>query len=337
MAKAQITAAQKEQAIRAIQHEGMSVKDVSKAFGVHRATLYRWTQKKANKIPLQRQINPLSGRQPIISGQTSTDLKDILAQPATTFGYDTDLWNTTRIRQVLKKQLQVKVSKSALQRTLTKIRYAFRKPEKRYDQAKPAEQKAWKTDTIPKIKHLIGEKRAILYFLDEANLNLGPTLGKTWAPKGKPLIAKVSGKRGSVAAMSAISPNGRLLFNLFEGAKRFRSDDVIHFLDQLLCHHPRRHIAVVLDRAPCHTAKKVQTFIAKQKRLHVYYLPAYSPELNPDEQVWSYLKNQELKSHQAKTTKELKKLAMKKLKKMASNERVIKGIFFRSQGAQFFN
>ncbi len=336
MAKTHVTAAQKEQALYAIHHEGIAVEDVAKTIGVHRTTLYRWAQKKANKKTLERHVNPMSGRQSIISGETSTKLIDILAQPATDFGYDTDLWNTTRIRQVLKKKLKVEVSKSALHRTLTKLRYAFKKPDKRYDQAKPEEQQAWRTEAIPKIKSLIKEKRAILYCLDEANLNLGPTLGKTWAPKGKPLIAKVSGKRGSVAAMSAISPQGHLLFKLFEGSKRFKADDVIHFLEQMLRHHPRRHIAVVLDRAPCHTAKKVQEFIVQSKRLHVFYLPAYSPELNPDEQVWSHLKNQELQSHQAKTTKELKKLATKKLKKMASDVRVTKGIFFRSEGAQLF-
>ncbi len=336
MIKPHITEAQKIQAIRAVKEEGLSVSVVSKALGVHRASVYRWLDRKASKKSLSREKNPLSGRQPTISGKTGRELIKILKKPASFFGYDSDLWNTTRIRQVLKKKLKIKISKSALHRTLLRFKYAFKTPEKRYDQARPQEQAEWRDKTVPEIQKTVKKNRAILYFVDEASLNLAPSLGKTWAPKGKPTIQKVTGARGSVAAISAISQKGNLLFNLFEGSKRFNGDDIIHFLTQLLQHHPRRHIVAILDRAPCHRSQKVRDFVSQHLRLEIFYLPAYSPELNPDEQVWSHLKHQELKSHKARNQKELKKLASAKLKKMAKDNRMMKGIFFRSEGSQFF-
>ena len=127
--------------------------------------------------------------------------------------------------------------------------------------------------------------------------------------------------------MSAISKQGSLLFTLHE--KRIASDEVIHFLDQLLKHHKRRHLVVVMDQAPPHTSKKTQTYINSQKRLHVFHLPPYSPDWNPDEQVWNHLKHQELKGHQAKTKEELKVLAENKLTKMANDSHAMRGIFFR--------
>ena len=76
------------------------------------------------------------------------------------------------------------------------------------------------------------------------------------------------------------------------------------FLHQMLLHHPRRHLIVVMDQASPHISKITRKYIESQKRLHVFYLPPYSPDWNPDEKVWNHLKCQELKSHQAKTNEE---------------------------------
>ena len=162
-------------------------------------------------------------------------------------------------------------------------------------EANEGKRKAWIQETIPKIQQAVQKYRAILYGQDESNLSLTSVLGKTWAPKGQTPQQSVTGKRGGGAAMSAISPRGSLLFTLHE--KRMASPEIIHFLEQLLKHHPRRHLVTVMDQASPHTSKKTQAFVARQKRLHVFHLPAYSPDFNPDEQVWNHLKHQELKSH----------------------------------------
>ena len=91
---------------------------------------------------------------------------------------------------------------------------------------------------------------------------------RLWGPHGllkKKNIIKVTGRRGSVAAVSAISNDGRLLFSLHDSGKRFNSDDIIDFLDQMLSHHLRRHLVVVMDQAPCHTSKKVKEYIDSKK------------------------------------------------------------------------
>jgi len=127
--------------------------------------------------------------------------------------------------------------------------------------------------------------------------------------------------------MSAITQTGRLVFRLLE--KRIASNEVISFLEQILEHHKRRHVVVVMDKAPPHTSKKTQNFVESQKRLHVFHLPSYSPDWNPDEKVWNHLKHQELKGHQARTTPEMKQLAGRKLSKMSRNPSQMRGIFFR--------
>jgi transposase len=174
---------------------------------------------------------------------------------------------------------------------------------------------------------MVKKHRAILYFQDESNVSLTAFLGKTWAPCGQTPRSRVTGKRAGVAALSALSRRGHLLFRLLE--KRIASREVIDFLQQMLRHHPRRHLVVVMDQAPPHTSKKTRAFIDQHTRLHVFYLPKYSPDWNPDEKVWNHLKHQELKSHQAKTKDELKHLTRRKLRSMAKRPHLMRGLFFR--------
>ena len=123
------------------------------------------------------------------------------------------------------------------------------------------------------------------------------------------------------------------MFRLLE--KRINADDIIHFLSQMLAHHPLRHLVVVMDKASCHVSKKTKAFMERQRRLHVFYLPSYSPDWNPDEQVWNHLKHQEMKGHQARTKAAMKQLARRKLSKMQRNPHQLRGIFFRCCVADF--
>ena len=134
--------------------------------------------------------------------------------------------------------------------------------------------------------------------------------------------------------MSAISRMGHLVFRLYD--KRIASAEVIGFLGQMLAHHPRRHLVVVMDQAPPHVSRKARDYIVLQRRLHVFYLPKYSPDWNPDEKVWNHLKHQELKGHQAKTKEELKQLTARKLARMSRNPHLIRGLFFRCCVADLF-
>jgi transposase len=104
---------------------------------------------------------------------------------------------------------------------------------------------------------------------------------------------------------------------------------VIDFLAQMLRHHPRRHVVVVMDQAPPHTSKMTRAYIESQARLHVYHLPAYSPDWNPDEKVWNHLKNHELKAHRMGTKQELYDLTEEKLHAMSQDGDLLQGLYFR--------
>jgi transposase len=319
-------------AIEAVQR-GMSQQQVASAYGVDRTTIYRWLEKfnQGGYDNLARQDG--SGRPRLLEDVSETDLMNIVLASATRFGFESDLWTVGRLHQVIAKQFQVDVSKNTIWRRLVEAGLTYHKPERRYYEADEAVRKHWRRYEVPKIKRCVAENKAILYFQDESNISLRAFLGKTWAPCGTTPVATVTGTRGSLSAMSAISKLGLLVFRLY--AKRIASAEVIEFLSQMLHHHPRRHLVVVMDRATPHTSQITQRFIDSQSRLHVFYLPSYSPDWNPDEKVWQYLKCHELKSHQAKTKEELQKLTAAKLKSMSNDTRLLRGLYFRCCVADF--
>jgi transposase len=321
-------------AVQAVVERGLAVGEVAEAYKTDRTTLFRWIKRyeQQGENGLYRRTG--SGRPRKLKELESRRLWNLVLQPATGFGYETDLWTVGRVHQVVQERLKVVISKDTIWRRLREAGLTYQKPERQYFQTDDKERQEWVEQQLPKIRETVRKYRAILYFQDEANVSLTAFLGKTWAPRGKTPKAQVTGGRGGIAALSAISRRGHLRFTLYE--KRIASDEVIHFLAQMLHHHHRRHLVVLMDNAPPHTSKKTMAFIESQPRLHVFNLPNYSPDWNPDEKVWNHLKHHELKSHKAKTKAELKELTDRKLNGMASNPHLVRGLFFRCCVADFF-
>ena len=320
-------------AVDAVQR-GWPVGQTADVYGVSRRTLHRWLARHSSNGTNGLHRKEGSGRPRKLEDLTEDDWRAIVMQPASVYGYETDLWTVGRLHSVIGDLYSVAVSRDTVWRRLREAGLTYQKPEREYYEIDEETRKKWRRYEVPKIRRAVKKYRAILYFQDESNISLTAFLGKTWAPRGQTPKASVTGKRGGVAAMSAISRPGNLVFRLLE--KRIASGEVIDFLGQMLKHHPRRHLVVVMDQAPPHVSKKTKSYIMSQPRLHVFHLPKYSPDWNPDEKVWNYLKHHELKSHQAKTKDELKHLTRRKLQSMAKRPALLRGLYFRCCVSDFF-
>jgi transposase len=320
----------RERAVEAVSR-GLPMGEVADAYKIDRSTLYRWVIRKGT-VGLMRKVG--SGRPRLLEDVTEEELVKIILKPATSYGYETDLWTIGRVHHVIQAEYQTEVSHDTIWRRLREAGLTYQKPERQYFQVDEDARKEWMRSEAPRIRRAVRKHNALLYFQDEANVSLTAFLGKTWAPRGQTPRQKVTGARGGVAAISAINGSGRLLFKLHE--KRICSEEVVGFLRQMLKHHKKRHLVVVMDQAPPHTSKKTMSYLETQPRLHVFHLPKYSPDWNPDEKVWNHLKHQELKGHQAKTKPELRELTEAKLKTMSGNPSLLRGIFFRCCVADFF-
>lgn len=311
-----------------LRKEHWQVQEIAHAFGLHPASVSRWFVKVGKGGEQSLKGTKARGATPKLTTQHRRKILQWLKQPATDFGFDTPLWTCRRVQHLVEKRCGVSIHVSNVWEWLRKWGLTNQKPEKRALQADTKEGKRWLKEEWPEIKAHAKRWQAIIYFLDEAGVSLVPVLGKTWAPKGRTPIVKVTGNKGGFCVTSAISPAGRLLFRIEK--ENVRAAVHIQFLRQVLRHHPNRKVIVVEDQAPPHVAKKVREFAEEnEQRFALYFLPAYSPHLNPDEEVWNHLKNKKLKAHQVRTREEFKPFVSGKMRSMQRNESLLQSFFYR--------
>lgn len=142
---------------------------------------------------------------------------------------------------------------------------------------------------------------AWLVFIDESGLLMAPLLRRSWAPCGQtPVLRQRTRSHRKVSAIAAVcvSPardRVRLVFRLHPD-ENITAARIGEFLGQVH-RHLQGPVLLVWDRLAGHRARKVQSVIKAIPNFHVEYLPAYAPELNPVEQVWSHLKTNALANY----------------------------------------
>ena len=319
-----------EMRFRAIEwhQSGKSVSEIANLLGLHWGSVSRWLTRWRRQGRRALKARKASGRPPKLDCKRyGKAILKLVKHPATDYGYEHPLWTCQRIAQVLRAELKLTVSIPTLWRRLKKLKLSCQKPERRALEQDPKARAQWLSTEWPRIKRRAKQQHALLFFEDESVVRLTPTVGRTWAPVGQTPVVRVTGKRASVLVMSALGLQGRLFFTL--PSEKVNATVFIEFLKALLAEYPSRKLFVIADQASAHTAKRVKAFVASQPRLELFYLPAYSPDFNPDEGVWSHLKSQELKAHQATNKEELTKKTRQALKRMAKSPALIRSFFKR--------
>lgn len=121
-----------------------------------------------------------------------------------------------------------------------------------------------------------------------------PTVRRTWAPRGQTPVLRHWQRRDKISVISGISvsPVRHCLGLYYQWHHHnIRQAEVCAFLRHLL-RHLRGPVVVLLDRARLHRAQSVRALCRRVPRLHLESFPAYAPELNPDEGVWTLTKAQ---------------------------------------------
>jgi len=305
--------------------KGKSVQEIAFFFGIHRGSvslwIKTWKEKGKSGLKSRKALGP-----DFKLGKDKKQIISWLRKSAMDFGFETPLWDCKRIQRMIKKELHKEIAISNIWETLRRWNLTPQKPEKEALEKDLEGVKKWLKEEWPKIEKHRRRWQAMLYFQDESSVSLVPALGTTWAKKGKTPKVKVTGNRGSICLSSAISPAGRMVFRIEKGT--VTSKTFVDFLKQIIKNHRWRKIIVVTDNYPAHDGKKVHDFIElNNNKIAVYYLPTYSPDLNPDEDVWKYLKNVKLKAHQARYKKEFKPLVLAKMHCIQKKPNLIKSFF----------
>jgi len=268
---------------------GEKVKDVASSVEQHPNTVSKWMAafRKGGEAALASRKAP--GAKPKLNRkQTQRLSRLIIGKHPRQLNFGPALWTLPLVGQLVTHLFGVVLHETTVARILHKLGITPQKPVRRAFQRDEEEVRHWMLTEFPAIVRAAKRRQATLLFLDETGVQEDHAVGTTWGAQGKTPVVAVTGSRKRINVISAISPRGRLWFRCFKGT--LKALTFVAFLRDLL-HDTSKPIDLILDRHAAHTAAVTRRFIhAHRDRLRVHWLPAYAPELNPDEHVWSLLK-----------------------------------------------
>ena len=312
------------QAVNSVQR-GEEPKLVSRVMDIPLNTLYDWLARYRSGGEHGLRDGAKSGRPKKLSGTVMKWLYDeIIMGDPTQYQFEFCLWDLKIIRQLLKKVHGVELSKSSISRLLKQLGLSAQRPIYKAYKQDPDKVKYWLEVGYPGILAEAKRRKATIYFLDEASFRSDSHSGTTWGKIGETPIVKEHRGRFGVNCISAINAKGKMRFRCFTG--RMNADGFIDFLECLRKDH-KRPVYAVVDGASYHVAKKVKSYIDScEGKVKVFQLPSYSPELNPDEQVWNHAKKRTGKMV-IRNKNEMKKAAIRVLLSIQKTTSLIKSFF----------
>lgn len=314
--------------IRAVKRirSGESPEVVAQAIGVNRTTVYDWLAKHREGGLSALKERKAPGRQPKLDGKKIKWLFNVLTSKSPQqLKFEFALWTREMIQKIIRDEFGIKLSLPSIGRLLAQLGFTCQKPLYKAIQKNESLVKEWLKKVFPQIKSRASKEKADIFFGDAAHIRSDHHAGKTWALKGQTPIVKSNGARFGFSLISAITSRGKMKFMIKEGG--VDSNVFIEFLKRLI-QGSKRKVFLIVDGGSSHTSKMTKSFVASvSKRLELFYLPPYSPELNPDELVWNHLKNHTVGRSVATDKKEFKKQVSKSMRSLQKNPEKIKSFF----------
>jgi len=291
----------RKRAVASVQ-SSQSPEMVAKALGINRRTMYGWLALYRNGGWDALDAHKRGGRPPKLDGKAVQGIyRTVTMKNPLQMKFTFALWTAKMIGQMIYRRFGVRLSKASVCRLLAQLGLTPQRPVWRAYQQKPEEVQKWLNEEYPRIQNMARRLKAQIFFGDEAGVRSDHHAGTTWAVKGKTPVVSTTGARFSLNIISAVSAQGEFRFMTVPG--RVGASLFIEFIKRLI-HGTERMIFLIVDGHPAHKAKSVTKFIESgpiKKRFRLFFLPPYSPELNPDERVWNDLKNNAI-GQQAITT-----------------------------------
>lgn len=278
-----------------LKRQGWKQTDIATALKVSKGAVSQWLSKVKRQGEETLSARPHTGRPPDLTAEEKRMIPDYLWHGAEAYGFRGALWTCPRVQKVIEMEFGVKYHRSHVARLLKDLNWTPQQPIERATQRDESEICRWRNEVWLEMKKKAHLERRILVFVDESGFYLLPAAIRTYAPRGQTPILEVFQTRDHLSVMSGITPHGWLFtMTRYDALNGLHS---IHFLKQLHSQTDRK-LLVIWDGSPIHRSKEVRTFLANgaAKQIHLERLPAYAPDLNPDEGTWRHLKRVELRN-----------------------------------------
>jgi len=280
--------AMRTRAVASVQ-AGESPEAIAKALRINRGTIYNWLAAYRRGGWSGLKAKPVPGRPPKLDGKKLNWIFNTVTQKTPLqLKFQFALWTCEMVAKLINDKYGIKLSRQSVGRLLAQLGLSCQKPLYQALERDEALVKKWLRKEYPAIKALALKEKAEIYFGDAAHVRSDHHAGRTWGKVGETPIVQATGARFGFSMISAVTAKGHMRFMMIEGG--VNADVFIEFLNRLMVGAARK-VFLIVDRGSAHRAKKTKAFVEAQGgALQLFYLPPYSPDLNPDELVWNHVK-----------------------------------------------
>jgi transposase len=278
--------------VRAVLEQGMSQAQAVRTFGVSKTAVHGWIKsyraRGERALAARRRGRPKSSS--LEGHQAGTTVRLITDRCPDQLKLPFALWTRQAVAELIEQRWGLRLSVWTIGRYLKKWGFTPQKPLRRAYERDPVAVRKWLADEYPAIARAARQEGAEIHWGDEMGLRSDHQTGTSYAPRGRTPSIPGTGQRFRCNMLSTITNRGQLAFMVF--TCRFTADVMLKFLRRLVRQSTRK-VYLVVDGHPVHRSRKVQRWVEEHAtELRLFFLPGYSPELNPDE-----LLNQDVKSN----------------------------------------
>ena len=328
------TDAQKEKRILAmrLRDKGMKNSEVAQIVGVNPGTVSIWRSRylKDGKrgIEIGQRGRKIGDKKRLTSDQEKKIITKLIDTTPQQLKFKFALWTREAVQTLIKYEIGEELPISTVGDYLAKWQFTSKKPIKRAYERKDSATKAWLEEIYPKIKKEAKKDNADIWWADEtACQNLANNL-KGYAPIGthnKPVLEHTA-KKFKINMISAITNTGKSMFSLYD--ESIKIDSFIEFCKKVIDSNNGKKVFLIVDNLRVHHAKLVKAWEEENKdKIKLFYLPAYSPDYNPDEYLNQDYKQSANKYELPTTQKELRNNTEKYMLSIQNNPQKVANFF----------
>lgn len=191
------------------------------------------------------------------------------------------LWTRGAVAALIAQRFGIRLAIRTMGLYLSRWGFTPQKPLRRAYEQSPAAVKKWLAHDYPIIAARARFEGAEIHWGDETGLRSDDVRGRSFAPRGKTPEVRVNHKRAGLSVISSVTNKGIMRWKMVAGA--VNAALLIDFMSRLIRGAPRK-VFLILDNLRVHHSKPVRQWLERHdEQIEVFYLPSYSPELNPDE------------------------------------------------------
>jgi transposase len=225
------------------------------------------------------------------------------------------LWSRPAVTALIEREYGIELAVRTAGKYLRRWGYTPQKPLNKAYEQNPAAVRQWLDEQYPAIARRAVTEGGEIYWGDETGLRSDDVRGRSYAPQGVTPQVRPNHRREKMGLICAVTNKGVLRWMGLD--KAVDTALLLQFMKRL-AHDAERKVFLILDNLKVHKAPKVTAWLAEHReKIEVFYLPAYSPELNPDELLNADLKEAIGKQAPKRGKGELRKAVIGYLRKLA--------------------